>query len=741
MKKISIKQWLQSGMDKKDTRYFLPSFFLIICVIMFSSVVSDLRPEQMDLEVLAIAPKDIVSPVTVEDRGATHKLKQGAADSVQKQYKVNREYAMERGNLVNELFGTILKVKQATKKIEVEKSVDNEDQTNVDAEQNEEQKKVEFEDILLTEEERLNLLRKLIPENLYEELPIDIFKTLLQASPNDLQIAREVTVAEIYKVMNREIRVTDVNEARKEATNQIRFSSLDENIRGSMTEIINYAVIANSYYDSEKTELAKEEAIKSVEPVMIRMDQILVREGEEITRDIYDRLKLVGLVNQDNPTYQPYIGLALLILLLGGLITYYIRFLNNPFRSLQTYLLIYIIVFALMIVINLLISLIQKTHFYEIGYLVPIAMASMLIKMLINDRIAIITSFVFSVLGSMMFTGGIPGDFNYEIGVYFFISSLAGIIFLNRQNNWNKILQAGLFIALVNFIYFSSLVLIKVNQYTLMEYGIYSGYAILSGIISAVLTLGFLPFFEAGFGMLTKMKLIELSSPNHPLLRKILMETPGTYHHSVMVANLSEAACEAIGANGLLARVGAYYHDIGKTKRPHFFIENQMNMDNPHDKLAPRTSAEIIIAHPYDGAQLLKQFKMPKEIIAIAEQHHGTTLLKYFYYKEKEKDENVSEKDFRYPGSKAKTKEAAIVGIADCIEAAVRSKAKPTPNEIVNLVKAIISDRLKDGQFNESDLTLKELDIVATSFCETLNGIFHSRIEYPELTDKKVKEA
>lgn len=240
-----------------------------------------------------------------------------------------------------------------------------------------------------------------------------------------------------------------------------------------------------------------------------------------------------------------------------------------------------------------------------------------------------------------------------------------------------------------------------------------------------------MPFFEAGFGILSTLKLIELSNPNHPLLKKILMEAPGTYHHSVMVANLAESACEAVGANGLLARVGCYYHDIGKTRRPQFFIENQMNIENPHNHLSPESSRDIIIAHAKDGAEMLKKHKLPKEIVDIAEQHHGTTLLKYFYYKAKEENEGINEADFRYPGPKPQTKEAAIISIADSVEAAVRSMSRPTLEQIKEVIQSIVQDRLQDDQLNECDITLKELEVIKKTFCETLNGIFHSRIEYP----------
>ncbi|WKB36910.1 HDIG domain-containing protein [Terrilactibacillus sp. S3-3] len=305
-----------------------------------------------------------------------------------------------------------------------------------------------------------------------------------------------------------------------------------------------------------------------------------------------------------------------------------------------------------------------------------------------------------------------------------------------------KILQTGCFIALINILIVFCLLVIQNSPLHVVDTGMTLGFALLSGFLSTVLTIGLIPVFEASFGILSPMKLIELSNPNHPLLRKILLEAPGTYHHSVMVANLAERACGVIGANGLLARVAAYYHDVGKTKRPRFFAENQFDGVNPHDKISPQLSRTVIISHPYDGADILREYRMPKEIIDIAEQHHGTTLVKYFYVKAQEQSEKpIPESEFRYPGPKAQTKEAAVVELADSIEAAVRAMKKPTPTKIENLVQNIFNARLEDGQFDECDLTLNELRLVKESIGETLNGVFHSRIEYPDdLKMKKVSE-
>jgi cyclic-di-AMP phosphodiesterase PgpH len=344
--------------------------------------------------------------------------------------------------------------------------------------------------------------------------------------------------------------------------------------------------------------------------------------------------------------------------------------------------------------------------------------------------------FILSACSSIVFHQQFSGSIDIEIAIYTLFSGVSGILFLVNRNQRSNILRAGIYVALVNILILGFLILLSGTSYSNSEYVYYLVFALVSGISSSILTIGFLPFFEAGFGILSSMRLVELSSPTQPLLKKLLTDAPGTYHHSVMVANLAESACESIGANGLLARVGCYYHDVGKSKRPHFFIENQLNMENPHDRVSPETSRDVIISHASDGADMLRKHKLPKEIVDIAEQHHGTTLLKFFYYKAKEQGKDVKEEDYRYPGPKPQTREAAIISIADSVEAAVRSKKSPTQGEIQQLVHSIVQDRLQDGQFNECDISLKQLETVKKSLCETLNGIFHPRIEYPELKAK-----
>ena len=256
-----------------------------------------------------------------------------------------------------------------------------------------------------------------------------------------------------------------------------------------------------------------------------------------------------------------------------------------------------------------------------------------------------------------------------------------------------------------------------------------------------IFLVGTLPIWENLFGVVTPIKLVELANPNHLILKRLLMEAPGTYHHSVIVANLAENAAEAIGADGLWLE-GAYYHDIGKLKRPLYFKENQIATGNPHDKLSPTLSTHIIVSHAKDGVELAKEYKVPKVVQDFILQHHGTTAVAYFYHKAKEMDTDgrVEIDDFRYGGPKPKKKETAIVMMADTVEAAVRSISDPTPGKVERLIRKLIKAKLEDKQLDDCHLTLKDLDTIANAFTGVMTGVFHERIEYPNMDGKAAQE-
>ncbi|MCM3586291.1 HD family phosphohydrolase [Mesobacillus maritimus] len=705
-------------------RLFRVLLFLILGLVMFLSMYSNVKPEKLNLTLFSIADQTIRSPITVEDKVNTEKKKQDAIDQVQDVYTVKKEYTQNQVDLITSIFDTITEVHEEVNEEITQKTDEGEGEGPSSPEE--------------VMSEKLTRVKEKLTEGVTDEVSDQSFISMINASNGDLSIAKDLTVTAVNNVMSNRIPADGVENAKKRVEEELKYTSLNSGLKKAVIELGRFAVIQNEFYDPKATEDLRQQAGDGVEPVKILEGQIIVSEGQLISRDVYHKLELAGLLDNEN-SLRPFVGLAMFIFIIIGTLLFIFDEMNTA-ENKHKQLLIFSLIFVTALLIMKLLSLFTEYELSEIGYVFPAAMGPMLIKILINERLAIFQAVILGISGSIMFNQGITGTLNVMVAIYIIASGLAGVLYLRQQNQRSKILQAGVFVSLVNLFIIIALVLLRNSQYTGLEYGINLLVAFLSGISSAVLTIGLLPFFEAGFGVLSTMKLIELSSPNHPLLRKILTEAPGTYHHSVMVANLAESACEAIGANGLLARVGCYYHDIGKTKRPQFFIENQMNIENPHDKLPPLTSKNIIIAHAIDGAEMLRKNKIPKEIVDIAEQHHGTTLLKFFYHKAKQNGDDVKEADFRYPGPKAKTKETAVIGIADSVEAAVRSMSNPTHEQIESLVKSIIADRLQDGQLSDCDITLKELNIVGESFCETLKGIFHSRIEYPEMNKQKVNK-
>jgi cyclic-di-AMP phosphodiesterase PgpH len=693
--------------------------FLILGLILFVAMYSNVKPEKLDLTLFSVAEQTIRSPITVEDKESTERKRKEALNSVQDIYILKKEYAQNRVDLITSIFDSVEEVKDEI----AEKMAQ------------EENKDLPEPSI----SEQLATLKQKLTENETKELSDSVFISLLQASNDELSIARDLTVTAINYVMGSRIPQDDVENAKKRLEEELKYTSLNSTLKNAAIELGRYAIIQNEFYDPNATEEMRQQAMEGVEPVRILEGQILVEEGQLISRDIFRQLELAGILDNEN-SLKPFIGLTLLISILLGGLYFFFHFLEVTHDVKHMYVLIVSIILVLSIAFMKILSLFLQLNYSEIAYFFPAAMGVMLIKLLTHERLALALTLILAICGGIIFNEGVTATMQVSVTIYMLLSGMASILFLSNNNNRSKILQAGLLVAAVNIIVIFSLMFLRNGQYSGMEYGFYLIAALLSGIGSAVLTIGFMPFFEAGFGILSTLKLIELSNPNHPMLKKILTEAPGTYHHSVMVANLAETACEAIGANGLLARVGCYYHDIGKTKRPQFFIENQMNIQNPHDRIPPQTSKNIIIAHVIDGVEMLRKNKMPKEIIDIAEQHHGTTLLKFFYHKAKQDGLEVNEAEFRYPGPKAQTKEAAVVGIADSVEAAVRSMVHPTHEQIESVVRKIIADRLSDDQFCECDITLKEIDTVSYTLLETLKGIFHSRIEYPETINQKVSQ-
>lgn len=659
-----------------------------------------------ELERFDRAKETIRSPITIENELETDRKIRETVLAVGDRYTILEEITEDQTNYIEEIFDAVNTLTSDTSNKEDEPD----------------KNQLSYDEIVIQ-------LQEILSPEITDKIDDIVFMHLIQLDEKDRNHGKDVFLKAVTKVLENGVRIENIESAKEEVSAIIKYSTLNTEVKKTLNELIDFAIVENSFFDVEKTMEARNEAASNVEPVVIRTGDIIVREGQIITNEIYEDLKLVGVLNKGKSVL-PGIGLALFILMIVSLVWYELNRLYHREELDQGKILAVILISVIMAVLMKVVSLYtdQLNHLY---LLVPVATGVLLLKMLIYERLSIVFSVVFSFLGSILFNGEISGTLNLEAGIYFFFFQLAGIIFLTNIKDRVTIMKAAFGMAIVNVMTIAMYILLSFEKFEVITLTIHVAFGIGAAILSAVLTIGLLPFFETGLGILSDGKLLALANPNQPLLRKLLTEAPGTYHHSVMVANLSEAACEAIGANGLLARVGSYYHDIGKTKKPHYFIENQVAIRNPHDFIEPDKSANIIINHVIDGAEMLRQHKLPREIIDIAEQHHGTSLVSYFYHKAKEKDEEVKENDFRYPGPKPSTKEGGIISICDSAEAAVRSLKEPSPEKIEKIVDSIVNNKLMDGQLDDTPLTLEELHTIRETVCEALKGIFHSRIQYP----------
>ncbi len=363
-------------------------------------------------------------------------------------------------------------------------------------------------------------------------------------------------------------------------------------------------------------------------------------------------------------------------------------------------------------------------YLYGIG----IPAGAMLVRILLNSE----TALVFSVATSI-FSGWLLEN-SFFFAVYFFIGSVVGAHSVVYSEDRSTLIKAGAKIGIVNILTILCQSLIA-HRWISTESGFNLLFGFLGGFVAAVVVIGVLPLLEWVFGYTTNIRLLELANMNHPLLKQLILEAPGTYHHSMVVSTMAETAARSVNANPLLTRVSAYYHDIGKITKADYFIENQGAEENKHENLSPSMSSLILTAHVKDGIDLAQKHKLGKKITDIIQQHHGTGLIAYFYQKAKEQEkpemEQVEEETFRYPGPKPQTKEAALVLLADCVEAASRSLSQPTPARLQGLVQKIINSIFTEGQLDECELTLKDLHQIAKNFHTILAGIHHQRVEYP----------
>jgi len=518
---------------------------------------------------------------------------------------------------------------------------------------------------------------------------------------------------------------------------------LDYEIITLIVDLVQSLIQPNVTINKRETELRKEQAWSSINPILfqVKAGEMLLREGERINKQQLLKLNALNSTENQGKILARSIGLGVLMFIL--LISFHIIYFGHA-----TYLsvdynknLLFISLILILFVFITEISVALGKSFTQNGvtplslssmvFGIPVAAGAMTICLFMGMRAAFPFALITSICAAILF----ENKLTYFI--YFFINSMMGAFWLRHCRERNVFIKAGAKIGLLNIIaatalraYSSELFLSKLIMDWVFGY--------LGGLSAGVVTAGITPMMELTFRYTTDIKLLELANLDKPLLHRLMLEAPGTYHHSVLVGSMVEAAASEIGANPLLAKVCGYYHDIGKMKNPLYFIENQQKGMNRHNKLAPSMSSLIIISHVKHGVEMAKKYKLGKAISDTIQQHHGTSMISFFFEKAKQQkgEHSVKEDDFRYPGPKPQTREAGLVMLADVVEAASRALDNPTPSRIQGLVQRLINKIFSDGQLDNCELTLRDLHRIAKKFNKILNGIHHHRIEYTETATK-----
>ncbi|HHY06650.1 MAG TPA: HDIG domain-containing protein [Clostridia bacterium] len=686
----------------KNRRIKKIGWFIVLFLGILSIFALHFLPNDLPVKEGQVSPKTIKAPqtITFEDTTKTAERRKIAEERIEEVYLLDRSILMQMEQ-------------------ELEKNFDNL--------------------ILLLSREDLSNIEKM--QVLQEEYNLQegTVRALVSLDSNTLKSLSLEATSLLKSHWQTGVRDFEVEEKKTNIYTQIDLLNITVPYKNLLKAVFNKIEFKANYLKDEAATLrARQEASQNEGVVMVtvRKGQKIVGEGEVVTAEHLEVLQALGYKKSVAP-YLTLLGVVIFTLLVFVLTKFYLKHYRKDLYHKEINLVLLGLLVFLTLLLAKVISSINISSNLEIakmvGYLIPVATVSMLIALLLDTTLAIFITILLS-----FFVGILTGN-QLPYAVNAFVGGLVGIYSVGKFNQRFDWVKAGLFIACAEVVCIFSLGLMNNDTWSILLIG--SSFGIINGIFSSIFAYGSLPFLESGFEVTTSARLLELANPNQPLLKRLLIEAPGTYHHSILVGNLGEAAADLVGADSLLVRVGAYYHDIGKLKRPYFFIENQLGGENPHEKLSPPLSTLIITSHSKDGVEIARQHNLPPVVIDLIAQHHGTSLVTYFYHKALEigNSDNVNENEYRYNGSKPQTKEAAIIMLADSVEAAVRSIPAPSSGKIEGLVRKLIKERLEDGQLEESPLTFKDLNLIANAFTRILNGIFHNRIEYPENVLKAMK--
>lgn len=561
------------------------------------------------------------------------------------------------------------------------------------------------------------------------ELPTETIAQILDATPEEwTQIAIGVPPL-VGTLMESEIHDDDgsISQAKREVDDLFaeRESSLVNTITASLVRSL---IRPNSFYNEQRTANLKQDARNGVAPVIQRLKkgESIIRRGEIVYAEDIEALEQFGLARDEWSWWtvlQAFLFIAGLLALIGLAFQHFL-----PKQRLQNHEVAFLALIALIWLFAAKLMVTPAANNSWLPYLYPLAALSMLITLMIDLRVSVVFTVAFGLI--ILYISNTSSEF----ATYFIVGSLVGAFTIGRTDRLTSFLWSSLALIFTNILVYLTFNLPLATPLESTQFYILLA-LISNGILAASLAL--LGYFVIGnlFGFTTSLQLTDLSRPTHPLQRQLLLKAPGTYHHTIVVSNLAERAAAAIGADALLTRVGAYYHDIGKTVRPYFFVENSADgTENPHEKLDPATSAQIIISHVTDGLDLAQKYKLPARVQDFIREHHGTSVVHYFYQQALEAagpDKEIDDTPFRYAGPKPQTRETALLSLADLCESAIRAIKPKTRTELADIVDRLIDERVDAGELNESDLTFKELHMIKDIFVQVLQGVHHPRITYP----------
>ncbi len=716
-----MKNWLKDLLKKLESfrhqREYLIFQGIVLFLALLATVAIGIMPAQYELEAGEISPDTIYASRSVIDQEATGLARSEAAEQVEDVYLYD---ATVEGKIINRVTALLVYLLEAEEPVApVEPAPGEENPGETQGEETEGNSLPEKAAQLLAD----------FPEVGDEEKAL----ALLAIPKEDVQQTLDLTSSLISAKLQQGIKPDEVELSLQNIKTDLLQAQISPQLRDLVIASLDEYYRNNRIYSPEETATQRRRARDQVEDIIILKGAKIIDKGEAVTAAHLSQLKALGML-ETSFAYGYYLGLTVLILCVFSAWGYYLYRYRPEILAVPSR----IWIIGLIVILTLWAAKIFGGILFEVGspYLIPAGMATLLLTIIFDVNLSLIFG------SSLALVIAITAGSEINVLVMSLIGSIAGAYSVTKVNQRSDLTRAGLLVAAANAIGIIGLTLLS-NGLALTETSVLRtlvdlAMGVASGIISSIFAIGLLPFIESAFGITTSIRLLELANPNQRPLKRLLLEAPGTYNHSLMVGNLAEAAAEAVGADPVLCRVGSYYHDLGKLTRPYFFIENQFQGNNPHDKIPPSLSSMILTAHVRGGVELAQQYKLPPVIKDIIEQHHGTTLIGFFYHRamaERGNKDQLLEDKFRYEGPSPQFKEAGIIMLADSVEAAVRSLSQPNQFRIQGMVDKIVRDKLTDGQLDQCDLTLKDLNQISQAFVKVFAGIYHKRIAYPTEKD------